>query len=411
MIARKAASSAPRSSGGRTPLRLNRPVRTRRAAAAAGKPVVRAMDEIARGPVPPVEEVVLDALRPARGFALDDDPHDRELVVLLVEEPLPEKDGRSEVEGPDLAAPDVDLGGVEKAAVAQGLDALDVTRIAERLLDHVGDLHRREKRPEPVGVEGLERADLGEVQVLDVGQGRLDDEVAVLDVAGRPDVLLDDVGRREGGLVFEGEFTAEREPADVAGEALDRHPGGVVAEDHVAHARGDAAVDDGGDAGLPRGFVEGQRVLGKERDVDHVLAGGDDLAQGGEAHEAGDGADDEVAGADDGPKGGRRREVGLEGLDGRALELGQVVGADVDRGDLEFARKVERDDAADHARAEHDDLSSWELLSRRWSRKGSYNPGRADFQLNSGRIPRRRRPGRRRCRRACGARWSRPCSG
>ena len=116
----------------------------------------------------------------------------------------------------------------------------------------------------------------------------------------------------KGALYSNGNSRRNGQAADVAGEALDRHPGGMVAEDHVAHARGDAAVDDGGDAGRPRGLVEGQRVLGEERDVDDVLAGGDDLAQGREAHGAGDGADDEVASADDVPEGGRRREVGPE---------------------------------------------------------------------------------------------------
>ena len=121
---------------------------------------------------------------------------------------------------------------------------------------------RSERRPSELKASSVPI--VGKVHVLDVREGRLDDDMAVLDVAGRPGIFLDDVGRRKRRLVFEREFPPERQAADIAFEAADRHPGGVIAEDHVAHPRGDAAVDDGGDPGLAGGVVEASASSGKK---------------------------------------------------------------------------------------------------------------------------------------------------
>ena len=128
---------------------------------------------------------------------------------------------------------------------------------------------------------------------------------------------------------------------------------GVGGED-VAHARGDAAIDDRGDALLPGDGVQLERVLGEERDVDDGLPGLEDGPERPEAHGAGDGADDHVVLLDDPPHVfSSERSSWMAVMPLTFLDTGQGLGVDIDDGDLEILvlGEVEGHRAADQARA------------------------------------------------------------
>lgn len=248
----------------------------------------------------------------------------------------------------------------EEAGLAQHGDLLDVAGVAQRLLLHVGDVQGARQRAQAVAVEGHQRADTRQVQVFGVGEGRPHHQLAVLHVARRPDVLLDHVAGREDRLVFPG-------PHAQFGQAADMDQGRVggvelavdVADQQVAHARRHAAVDDGRDSLVFCAFVEHERVLGKEGDVDRVAAGLDHGAQGLVAQEAGDGVQGQVVAGDELANPVGVRQVRLDEADRLVFgALLQRLGADVGSRDLEAGvlGQVQGHGCADQPRAEDDYL-------------------------------------------------------
>ena len=230
-----------------------------------------------------------------------------------------------------------------------------MARIAEGLFLLEGRVDGVDEGAQAVGVEGLEGADAGELDELGLGEGGHDDFLAVGDVAGGAGVFLQDVDGREAGLVFVGPFADGGEAADEAFEALDVVELGLeVAEDEVVAAGGDADVGEGGEAFVLGELVEFEGVFVEEADVDDVLAGLEDGLDVVEAHEAGDGADDEVGVFDGGFYGDGLGEVGFLLGDAFGGEAGEVGFGCVDGGDLEVGVSGEVFDhgAADAAGAE-----------------------------------------------------------
>jgi hypothetical protein len=141
----------------------------------------------------------------------------------------------------------------------------------------------------------------------------------------------------ERGLVLERPAADGWEPADEDAHAVgplelrDRAP-----DQHVAHAGGDAHVEDDRGAGLAGEAVEEEGVLGHEGDVAAVLARLDDGAQRLEAHPAGERAGHAIEGLDEPRNRGGVGQVGLDGLQGPGLRrlrqgrLGQVGDRDLE---------------------------------------------------------------------------------
>jgi hypothetical protein len=177
---------------------------------------------------------------------------------------------------------------------------LDVAGVAQGLFLHVGHLERSGHGPQSVRIEGFEGTNPGESQKLGVRERRPGDQLSVFDVAGRPDILLDDVVRRKNGLVLVGVFTDLGQAADVDVDALRfvelLH--GVRGQ-NTAHARSDAAIYNGRHSFGFGQLIQGERVLGKKGDVDGGLSAFEDGSKRLETHEPRHGADDHVRIPDD----------------------------------------------------------------------------------------------------------------
>jgi hypothetical protein len=114
---------------------------------------------------------------------------------------------------------------------------------------------RAQERPQSVRVERLQGADLRQLDQLRIRQRGPHDLAAVLAVAARSQVLLDDVGEREDRPILEGPDAPHGQPADV-----DEHLVGRVQLGHgtprqeIGNPRRHAAVHDHGTpaASLPR---------------------------------------------------------------------------------------------------------------------------------------------------------------
>jgi hypothetical protein len=136
-------------------------------------------------------------------------------------------------------------------------------------------------------------------------------------------------------------------------------PRSDVADEEVAHARRDAAVDERRDLLRPSEFVEREGILGKEGDVDGVLAAFEDSFQRPEAEEAGHGADDEIRLRDDTANGVVERDVdSLAGnpiAGAKSLEAAFVSVSDEDVEALVLCQ-IDRHGAPDSSGAQDDDI-------------------------------------------------------
>ena len=158
-----------------------------------------------------------------------------------------------------------------------------------------------------------------------------------MDIAGRAGVLLQDVGRREHGLVFIRPFPNLGQAADVDQNGIGfLEPGGGVSGQDIRHPGGDAAIDDGGDAGGLRLLLEKKRILGEKGDVDDAFPGGDHGLKRPKTHESGNRAQDEVVIFDQAGHGFRIGEVDPDRPDVRlSLEAGEGFGVPIGGGDFE----------------------------------------------------------------------------
>ncbi len=242
---------------------------------------------------PPQDGLAID-------HAFDLDAHHGQVLVALRHLPGRDQELGGEVDGPHRGFPDRNRLLAEETGVAQHRHLLAVARVAQGLLHHLRDLGGLEQRAQPVGEKGLESADAGNIERLDLRQRRPHHHLAAHDQPRRPRVLGDDVDRREPGLVLERPVARHRQAADVTAEGVDPIPGGErTAEDEVRAAGRHAAVHHRGDAALPGDRVERPRVLLEEGDVDDVDARLDDPPQGGKAHRPGHRADREIVPRDE----------------------------------------------------------------------------------------------------------------
>ena len=94
-----------------------------------------------------------------------------------------------------------------------------------------------------------------------------------------------------------------------------------MSDKQVTHTGGDTAVDNGCHAGMLGEFVEFERVLGKEGDIHHVLAGLDDCSQRSKSEKSRNSTDHEVGILNRPSDGAGQREV--DTLTPNALRLFQ----------------------------------------------------------------------------------------
>ena len=123
-----------------------------------------------------------------------------------------EEELRGEVQRPHPAPPTSSGSCGEEADVAQHAHPVRVAGVAQRLLDHRGDLDRAQQGPQAVGVEGLEGADAGEVHRLDLGEGGQGHQLAEPLEARRAGVLLEHVDGGEHRLELERPHRAAGRP-------------------------------------------------------------------------------------------------------------------------------------------------------------------------------------------------------
>jgi len=271
--------------------------------------------------------------------AFDDNAHDGEVFFVFGEGPLGEEEGGGEVEGFDHCPPHFYRLFREEAGFAEDAHEFDVAGVAEGFFLHVGDGGGVEEGAKAVGVEGLEIADFCKFHYFRFGEGFAGDDLAVFYEASGSGVFFDDICGGEAGFVVEGPGGFSGKAADIdfdvgAGVELS----GAVAGEEVAHAGGDAAVYDGGDALLFGERIEFEGIFWHEADVTEVFARFDDGAKGLKAEGAGEGAEDDVVRFDEGFELGDVGEIGAGGGDAtRAASGGGFEGGGtvIGEGDLE----------------------------------------------------------------------------
>ena len=250
----------------------------------------------ARARIVEVQKIPFEARRATVEFALDRDPHRGEVLLALLVGPLRKEQFRQQIARPHRrAVADRHRIETEEPGLAQHPHQFDVAGIPQRALAHVGNRHALHEAAKPIGVEGLERADAGELDELGLRERLLDDDRPALDEPRRAHVLLDHVVRREARLVLVGPRAAPRQAADHDVDAV----GAIEAtharrREHVAQARRDAAVDDRGHALPFRKLVELLRIVVHEGDVAVGPLRLEHRSQGIEAEAARQRADDEI---------------------------------------------------------------------------------------------------------------------
>ncbi len=269
------------------------------------------------------------------------------------------EEGLGDVQGADGAGGGLDLVRGEEAGFAQDPHAHRVSRVTHGLLHHVRRPGRPEQGAETVGVEGLQGPQAGKVHELDVGEGRTGDLDTVSPLARRPDVLLDDVGGGEGRLVLPGPGALHRKPAHQAMKRRGLVQVGLhAAQDQVAEAGSDAAVEETRHAGLLGELLQPEGVFGEEGDVHDGLAFLEHPLDGPVSHEARDGPHHEV-----GVPYGLRDSLGLRQVGDHTVgpDLGELLDPyriEVHHQYVEilFGGEVTHDGASDPASAQHHDV-------------------------------------------------------
>ena len=143
------------------------------------------------------------------------------------------------------------------------------------------------QRTKPVGVEGLEGSDSGEIQQFRVRQCRFYDKLSVFNIPGRAGIFFDHINRRKYGLVFIRPFPDFGKSTHHVEDVL-RFIKQVIAiaDEHIAHAGGHAHVHDGRDIVFKCQFIQHKGIFDEKGDIHHVFACADDGLQGAESHES-----------------------------------------------------------------------------------------------------------------------------
>src|SRR5690606_138360 len=107
----------------------------------------------------------------------------------------------------------------------------------------------------------------------------------MLNIACGSGILFNDINGRKNSLVFVWPLANKRETAHQALIALHFHYFVMVTENNVAHARRHTTVCYRNNAFRFRKSIQFKQVFRKERNVDYVLAGFDDIFYHVESHE------------------------------------------------------------------------------------------------------------------------------
>ena len=327
-----------------------------------------------------IHEVEGELGRDSISYAGRSNPHHRDVRLALVESPFRKEKSRGHIPGPEAVSAHRNGLEREEAGLTEDPHQLHVAGPAQRPLHHERNLQGVGEAAQSVGDEGLERSDSRHIDELEFGHGLLDHHPPVLHHARGARVFLEHVPGGKAGLVV------ERPPA-LCGKAAHRHLDAFalfelahgVGGDHVGESGGDAAVGHHRDSALAGQSIERTRVLGHEGDIHHVAAGLDAGLHGLESDHARQGADGQVAAFQEVSQQPGISEVDEMGAHrSPALHPIQVLLPGIRDVDLQVAPCVQvlRDRGPDHARAQHDDVSSScrfahgaTLIPERWSDK------------------------------------------